>query len=155
MRWDALDLDRHQVTIRAEFSKNGKSRVLPLGDAMTATLRALQATATSELVFPTALGGPQHHFSENYFKAVRAAELVGVTIHCLRHTWASRLAESSGDLLLLQQLGGWSSLSMVQRYAHLREGRGAEAIRKMLADRERALSPAATPLRVTGRPRSS
>jgi integrase len=71
-------------------------------------------------------------------KAVRAAKLVGVTIHCLRHSWASRLAESSGALLLLQQGGGWSSSSMVQRCAHLREGRGAEAIRKMLADRERA-----------------
>ena len=62
---------------------------------------------------------------------------------------------SSGDLLLLKELGGWSSLSMVQRNAHLREGRGAEAIRKMLADRERALSPATSPRRVTGRPRSA
>lgn len=90
-----------------------------------------------------------------YFKAVRAAGLVGVSIHCLRHSWASRLAESSGDLLLLKELGGWSSLSMVQRYAHLREGRGAEAIRKMLADRERALSPATSPRRAAGRPRSA
>ena len=155
MRWDAVDLDRQQITIRGAFAKNGKSRVLPLSDAMTATLRTLQAAAMSELVFPAARGGYQHHYSMEYFKAVRAAGLVGVSIHCLRHSWASRLAESSGDLLLLKELGGWSSLSMVQRYAHLREGRGAEAIRKMLTDRERAISPEASPRHVTRRPRSA
>jgi integrase len=116
LRWDAVDLDRQQVTIRGEYAKNGKSRVLPLGDAMTGTLRGLQATATSALVFPAPRGGSYlHHFSQHYFKAVRAAKLVGATVHCLRHSWASRLAESSGDLLLLKELGGWSSLSMVQR----------------------------------------
>ena len=52
--------------------------------------------------------------------------------YSLRHTFASRFAESSGDLLLLQRVGGWSSLALVQRYAHVRAGRDAEAIRAML-----------------------
>jgi hypothetical protein len=49
----------------AEYAKKGNSRVLPLGDAMTATLRTLKATATRDPVFPTALGGHLHHFPEH------------------------------------------------------------------------------------------
>src|SRR5262249_48152072 len=42
-----------------------------------------------------------------------------VTFHTLRHTFASRLVMGGVDLLTVQKLGGWGSLSMVQRYAHL------------------------------------
>ena len=67
---------------------------------------------------------------------MRAAGLDrAVTPHCLRHTWASRFAETSGDLLLLQRAGNWSSLKMVERYAHVREGRDAEVMRQMEAAR--------------------
>ncbi len=58
-----------------------------------------------------------------------------VTPHALRHTWASRFMETSGDLLLLQRAGNWSSLKMVERYAHVREGRDAEVMRQMEAAR--------------------
>ena len=39
--------------------------------------------------------------------------------HCNRHTFASRLVIARVDLLSVQKLGGWRTLSMVQRYAHL------------------------------------
>ena len=86
---------------------------------------------------------PLTHFKARYRAAVRAAGLAGtgLTVHCLRHSWASRLTESSGDLLLVQKLGGWSSLLLVQRYAHLRAGRDVAAIRAMLALRESHSQP--------------
>ena len=58
-----------------------------------------------------------------------------VTPHCLRHAWATRFAETSGDLLLLERAGNWSSLKMGERYAHVREGRDAEVMRQMEAAR--------------------
>ena len=39
--------------------------------------------------------------------------------HDLRHTWASWHVQSGTPLNALQELGGWSCYSMVQRYAHL------------------------------------
>jgi integrase len=102
-----------------------------------------------------------------YFKAVarlglgeaRVPKDERVNIHTLRHTWASRLAESSGDLLLLQQLGGWSSLTLVQRYAHLRAGRGAAALKQMHPQREaatrRKVLPADNPRTITARQRNA
>jgi integrase len=41
------------------------------------------------------------------------------TWHDLRHTWASWHAMSGTPLPVLQQLGGWKTLQMVMRYAHL------------------------------------
>lgn len=62
-----------------------------------------------------------------------AARLEGVTWHALRHTFASRLVAAGVDLRTVQELGGWRTLSMVQRYAHLSPGHLAAAVEKIVA----------------------
>jgi len=42
-----------------------------------------------------------------------------LTPHDLRHTWASWHYAVHKDLLLLKKEGGWSSVTLVERYAHL------------------------------------
>ena len=61
-----------------------------------------------------------------------AARLDGVTWHALRHTFASRLVAAGVDLRTVQELGGWKTLSMVQRYAHLSLGHLAAAVEKIV-----------------------
>lgn len=39
--------------------------------------------------------------------------------HDLRHTWASWHIQDGTPLHVLQELGGWESVEMVQKYAHL------------------------------------
>lgn len=39
--------------------------------------------------------------------------------HDLRHTWASWLVQSGVPISALQEMGGWESIEMVKRYAHL------------------------------------
>lgn len=39
--------------------------------------------------------------------------------HDLRHTWASWHVQNGTPLQVLKELGGWSDLTMVMRYAHL------------------------------------
>ena len=52
--------------------------------------------------------------------ALKAAGLPeGFRWHDLRHTWASWHAQDGTPLHVLQELGGWASAEMVQRYAHL------------------------------------
>jgi integrase len=60
-----------------------------------------------------------------------AARLDGVTRHSLRHTFASRLVVAGVDLRTVQELGGWRTLSMVQRYAHLAPDHLAAAVEKI------------------------
>jgi len=62
--------------------------------------------------------------------------LDGVTWHALRHTFASRLVAAGVDLRTVQELGGWRTLSMVQRYAHLSPGLLAAAVEKIVATPE-------------------
>ena len=49
--------------------------------------------------------------------------------HDLRHTWCSRLGEKGVDDRTLQELGGWKTLRMVQRYSHTNDRRKAEAVK--------------------------
>jgi integrase len=42
-----------------------------------------------------------------------------MTFHGFRHTFASHWVMNGGELFKLQQIGGWKSHAMVQRYAHL------------------------------------
>ena len=49
----------------------------------------------------------------------------------LRHTFASRLAMAGVDPRTIQELGGWSSLEMVERYTHLSPTHKAEAVERI------------------------
>jgi len=62
-----------------------------------------------------------------------ATRLDGVTWHALRHTFASRLVAAGVDLRTVQELGGWRTLSMVQRYGHLSPDHLAAAVEKIVA----------------------
>jgi integrase len=44
-----------------------------------------------------------------------AGRLDGYTSHCNRHTFASRVVMAGVDLRSVQAIGGWRTLSMVQR----------------------------------------
>jgi site-specific recombinase XerD len=48
-----------------------------------------------------------------------------------RHTFASRLAMAGVDPRTIQELGGWRSLLMVQRYAHLSPVHQAAAVERI------------------------
>ena len=54
--------------------------------------------------------------------ALKRAGITNFRFHDLRHTWASWLVQPGVSLLALKEMGGWETLEMVQRYAHLSAG---------------------------------
>ena len=65
--------------------------------------------------------------------------------HDLRHEWASRYVEAGGDLVSLMEVGGWSQLSLVQRYAktsHERIRATLERVSNSTPDSTRQIQPA-------------
>ncbi|CDH20840.1 putative integrase; DLP12 prophage (fragment) [Xenorhabdus bovienii str. kraussei Quebec] len=51
--------------------------------------------------------------------ALKRAGIENFRFHDLRHTWASWLIQKGVPLSVLQEMGGWESIEMVRRYAHL------------------------------------
>jgi integrase len=69
--------------------------------------------------------------------AIRRAGLdPELTPHDLRHSWASWHYALHRDLLALKVEGGWSSVALVERYAHLMKAGQDQAIRGFLGLRD-------------------
>jgi integrase len=125
LRWADVDVMRRTLTVAAAYAKSGTSRMVLLNSVVLAALDRLQRI--SEFVFAKPNGKP-YHAIRGFRAACQRAGLTGVTPHTLRHTFATRLVENGVDLRTVQELGGWATLSLIQRYAHVSPGRKAEAV---------------------------
>lgn len=52
----------------------------------------------------------------------------GVSFHCLRHTGASRMLDAGVDIKTVMEIGGWRSLTVLQRYLHPSDERKRAAV---------------------------
>lgn len=134
---EAISLDWRNVDLagnRAIFwkTKNGQRRVAALPPVVIAALRHLAEAAeasredrTKVFVMGRGLPYTDHELGGGHIKtawkgAIRRAGLDSeLTPHDLRHTWASWHYAVHRDLLALKVEGGWSSIKLVERYAHL------------------------------------
>ena len=132
LRWKDVDLRAGVLTIPR--SKNGETRHVPLTSRVRGILGGLPRPLNSAvLVFPNSEGKRDLRWVEKTVPAaLRAAKIEDFRFHDLRHTFASRLAMEGVDLLTIKDLGGWKTLSMVQRYAHLSPGHRQTAIERLV-----------------------
>ncbi|UPG90163.1 tyrosine recombinase XerC [Luteibacter aegosomaticola] len=120
LHWGDLQLDEGMVRV---LGKGNKTRVLPVGRFAVQALRALAAlggAAPEQAVFKGRDGGP---ISPRTVQARMAKLSSGhakrVHPHMLRHTFASHMLESSGDLRSVQELLGHADIATTQIYTHL------------------------------------
>lgn len=121
LQWSQIDLDRRTMWIHADQAKNGRSMAVPLS-AMAMIILAEQKDIHPTLVFSYCGKQVAKASSASWYRALKRAGLDDFTWHGLRHTWASRHVQAGTPLEVLQKLGGWSSLQLVLRYAHLSPG---------------------------------
>lgn len=125
LRWEQLDLVSGMVTVTG---KGNKTRMVPVGRMASAALlewRKNQGVYTSfdqPFVFVSQRGTPI---------AVRTIQTrirhwakhqgipQNIHPHLLRHSFASHMLESSGDLRAVQELLGHADISTTQIYTHL------------------------------------
>lgn len=121
LRWSQVDLDRGHVWIHADQAKAGKGIAVPLTSQAVAVLRG-QLGRHLDFVF-TFRGQPVRWVNNSAWKAaLRRAKIENFRWHDLRHTWATMHMQAGTPLHVVQQLGGWSTPQMAQRYAHLTPG---------------------------------
>ncbi|MES2858831.1 MAG: tyrosine recombinase XerC [Pseudomonadota bacterium] len=122
LRWGDLDFAQGLVTV---LGKGGKQRVVPVGSHARGALQVLQAQAlgiAAEFVFP-GRGGSQISTRAVQLRIRHLARQQGVFKrvhpHLLRHSFASHMLESSGDLRGVQELLGHADIATTQIYTHL------------------------------------
>lgn len=119
LKWEQIDLNRRTAWIYPDEAKSGRSIGVALNQTALGVL-GKQMGKHSSFVFTYPNGNPVKSISSRIWKnALTEAGITDFRWHDLRHTWASWLVQSGVPLAALQEMGGWESISMVQRYAHL------------------------------------
>lgn len=120
MTWDKIDFSRSIAIVTSDIAKSGRARSLPLNREIINLLRYKKSQKTSEYVFHRGNGKRISEVDRDHFKqALTKAGIENFRFHDLRHTWASWHIQSGTPLMVLKELGGWETIEMVQKYAHL------------------------------------
>lgn len=127
---DWPDIDELLSVVRV-VGKGRKERIVPIGDAALAALRAYReaiprlcprGVRDTAAVFLNQRGGRLTVRSVGRF--VDAYTLLGgiagkISPHALRHTFATHLLGAGADLRAIQEMLGHASLSTTQKYTHV------------------------------------
>ena len=128
-----IDFDNHVIVIHSALSKSKKSRFIPMSYSLQCELFDLKKTSQREYIFVNPkTGKPFNNIRKSFATAVRSAGLRSdITMHSLRHVFASSLVSKGVDLYVVQQLLGHSSPRVTQRYAHVQPGHFKAAIEEI------------------------
>lgn len=137
LKWSNVDMTNKTVWISAEETKAGKILSIPLNAAAIKVLERQMEQAHPTYVF-TYRGHPIKEIKKAFIKACVAVGLgtltevpnpdnksgvsqhyEGLRWHDLRHTFASWHAMKGTPPQVIQVLGGWASMRMVENYTHL------------------------------------
>lgn len=119
LTWAQVSLERNMASVGADQTKSGRARAVPLSDDALDVL-CRRVGQHDRLVFTRASGRLITQPDARTFRAAcEAAGLQGFRFHDLRHTWASWHVQAGTPLFVLKELGGWETLEMVKKYAHL------------------------------------
>jgi integrase len=143
LRWRDVDVLSNTITV--ELSKNGRPRRVPMNATVRTALvdlasRRIRPNDPDEQLFPLSYRQTAILFTQAVERARGVLRdggqdpnrLEGVSWHTLRHTFASRLTMAGVDLRTVAELGGWRTLAMVQRYAHLSPAHLQAAVERLV-----------------------
>ena len=150
LEWRDVDLVGARAIFWANRTKSGKRRNAALPPRVVSALACL--ANRDGPVFRTGSGAP-YAVRDSYggggqiktaWRGARRRAVLDndVTPHDLRHTWASWHYALHHDLLALKTEGGWSSVTLVERYAHLLPAGHEAAIRAFFGHQADTGTPA-------------
>jgi integrase/recombinase XerD len=120
------DIDSQRKVIRVAQGKGRKDRYVPLSEALLPILREYWKVARpTEWLFPgqnPTLPLTRSSVGLVFRKAKKRAGITkNVTVHSMRHCFATHLLEKGTDIRTIQRLLGHRSLSSTQIYTHVAE----------------------------------
>lgn len=120
LKWDQLDLEKGFWLKEATTTKGKKPQYKPLSQPARELLKTIKSTNQGIYVFPGKGEGTHLKEPKRFWGSLKKRlNLKDVTLHDLRHTYASHLASQGVSLAIIGQLLGHSQIATTQRYAHL------------------------------------
>lgn len=131
LKWQQIDLQRKVAWIYPEESKSGRAIGVALNEMAEAVLRRqigrhhnwvfvhTESVKRNDGTTTASIRKMRVDSNTAWRAALKRAGIEDFRFHDLRHTWASWLIQAGVPLSALQEMGGWESIEMVQRYAHL------------------------------------
>ena len=125
---DDHDIDREAMTVNVRHGKGDRQRIVPLGKRALAAIdiwlekRAGSGFANQAALFTSKSGrrlSPRSVQLRIKKLALRAGLPGDITPHVLRHSCASHMLQSSGDLRGVQEMLGHADIASTQLYTHL------------------------------------
>jgi integrase/recombinase XerD len=118
------DIDSSRLLLGVRHGKGGKSRHVPLSPALLAALRGhWQQRRPTTWLFPGQTPTGQRSLGALQRVCRRAVVAAGLTkkvsLHTLRHSYATHLLEAGVDLVTIQRLLGHTDLQTTARYLHM------------------------------------
>ncbi len=112
--------------------KGGKTRLVPLSETLTAAMqRYRDQLSIHGWFFPGAIDG---HLSSAWLGTLVSRALPAPwTLHSLRHRFATDVFARTGNLILVQQLLGHSSVATTQRYVAIPDNLARRAVNLIAA----------------------
>ena len=119
------DIDGDRLILKIRRGKGNKDRIVPLPASLYADLRLYwsRCQPPSPWLFPnpqTEAPYTGRTLQRAFYQARKSCKLRdGITIHTLRHSYATKLLENGVHLKVLQKILGHSSLNSTMIYLHL------------------------------------
>lgn len=143
LEWSQVDLEKKMAWMHPDETKAGNAIGVPLNETACQILAKQQGKHKRWVFVHTtpayrndgtktaAVRKMRTDSNKAWRGALKRAGISNFRFHDLRHTWASWLVQSGVSLLALKEMGGWETLEMVQRYAHLSAGHLSEHASKI------------------------
>lgn len=128
--WSQVDLVNRKAWIHPDQAKARKAIGVPLSDEAAKVVRE-QIGKHLTHVFSYQGKTVIQVNTTTWRKALKRVGVENFRWHDLRHTWASWHVQAGTPLYALQELGGWESVEMVQKYAHLSSEHLAEHVDRL------------------------
>jgi integrase len=127
LMFSEVDLERRELHLPAERTKEAKSKTIPLNSAALEVLGRVAADRGGEgRVFPDEF--TYQRAGQLWREACSGAKVRDLRLHDLRHTFASRLLEAGVMETDIGRILGHSTLKMTARYAHSSEASRRRAV---------------------------
>ena len=139
LRWSDINLENRTLTVRHGWCsvtrgllspKGNRTRTIPLTRDIVAMLA--RRRECEGFVFTEGRAAfDAHKMGERLASACAKAGLPKITLHVLRHSFASQLAIKGVSIAVIQQLLGHTDIKTTMRYAHLSQSSLIEAVRQL------------------------